>query len=75
MDSKKTENHYVLCIRNDGYDVSLEVRKVYRAIADRRMEQRGLLRVIDESGADYLYPHDFFVAITLPQEAKSAFLS
>jgi hypothetical protein len=75
MDSKKTENHYVLCIRNNGYDVSLEVRKVYRAIADRRMEQRGLLRVIDESGADYLYPRDFFVAITLPQEARSASLS
>ncbi len=75
MDRSKSKIRCVLCIRNDGYDASLEVRKIYQTILDPATEQQGLLRVIDESGEDYLYPHDFFVAITLPQEARSAFLS
>ena len=51
---------YVLCIRNEGYPASLELHKVYRAILDERAAQDRLVRVIDESGEDYLYPMDCF---------------
>jgi hypothetical protein len=64
---------YVLCVRNDGYPVSLEPRKVYVAIPDPDAEARHYVRVVDESGEDYLYPADFFVPIDLPHEAEKAF--
>ncbi len=64
---------YVLCINNKGYPASLEVRKVYEALADPDAAQHGLLRVVDESCEDYLYPRDFFVPISLPKAAEAAF--
>lgn len=64
---------YLICIRNDDYPASLEVRKVYRTIADAEAASHGLVRVIDESGEDYLYPEDYFVTIELPQAAARAF--
>jgi hypothetical protein len=51
---------YVLCIRNEDYPASLELHKVYQAIPDERAAQDRLVRVIDESGDDYLYPMDCF---------------
>lgn len=63
---------YVLCIRNDGYPASLEVRKVYASLPDPPAAQRGLIRVIDESGEDYLYPSAYFVPLVLPEEAVLA---
>jgi hypothetical protein len=65
---------YVPCIKNKGYPVSLEVRKVYRALADPEAAQHGLLRVVDESSEDYLYPRDYFVPISLPKAAEAVFL-
>jgi len=62
----------VLCLRNDGYEVSLERRKFYPTIADSDARKHGQLRVIDESGEDYLYPAEFFVAIELPQAVNRA---
>jgi hypothetical protein len=56
----------VICVRNDDYPASLEVRKVYRSLPEPDAERRGLIRVIDESGEDYLYPADHFVTIELP---------
>jgi hypothetical protein len=56
---------YVLCVRNDGYPASLLVRRLYGRIPDRNAAARGLLRVVDESGEDYLYPEKFFVPIAL----------
>ncbi|MGH7812948.1 MAG: hypothetical protein ACREQI_02985 [Candidatus Binataceae bacterium] len=64
---------YVLCIKNDEYPASLEVRKVYRVLPDSQAIRHGLIRVIDESAEDYLYPASFFVPISLPQGAKAAF--
>jgi hypothetical protein len=64
---------FVLCIENEGYPASLEPRKVYQVLGDPASEQRGFLRVIDESGEDYLYPARFFVPIQVPQEAERAF--
>ena len=54
-----------LCLRNKGYEISLERRKIYQVIPDRDAEKHGQLRVIDESGEDYLYPATFFALIKL----------
>jgi hypothetical protein len=56
----------VICISNKGYPASLELHKVYRVIRDRHAEADGDLRVIDESGEDYLYPSSRFVAFDPP---------
>ncbi len=64
---------FVLCIHNDEYPVSLERRKVYRVIADPQASQKNFVRIIDESGEDYLYPVSYFVPVQIPQVALSAF--
>ena len=64
---------YLLCINNDGYPASLEVRKVYRTVADADAAEHGLVRVIDESGEAYLYPEAYFVAIDVPKDAEACF--
>jgi hypothetical protein len=73
MAKSKTTRRYVLCVKNDEYPASLEVRKVYRALPDRAAAARNFVRVIDESGEDYLFPADYFVAIELPQAALGVF--
>lgn len=65
--------NYVICISNGGYPVSLEVRKVYQALPDPADSAHGLVRVIDESGEDYLFPQDLFVPIDLPPAAQTLF--
>ena len=67
----KTE--YVICIKNKDYEASLELRKIYRRILGESAEQNGLIRVIDESGEDYLFPEDFFVSIRVPKKAEQLF--
>jgi hypothetical protein len=64
---------FLLCIRNDGYPASLETRKVYQSLPDPVAASRGFVRVIDESGEDYLYPSECFVAVELPEAATRAF--
>lgn len=64
---------YLLGVGNEGYPASLEVRKVYEALEDATAAADGLVRVIDESGEDYLYPRSFFVPIELPQPARRVF--
>lgn len=64
---------FVLCVRNGSYKASLQPRKVYRVLADPDAEARQLLRVIDESGEDYLFPASLFVAIEIPAKAAVAF--
>jgi hypothetical protein len=64
---------FLLCVGNDGYPASLEVRKIYEALEDAVAAEDGLVRVIDESGEDYLYPASFFVPIELPQPARRVF--
>jgi hypothetical protein len=70
----KTAKVLVICVKNDGYDVSLERRKLYVSIADNAAERRGQIRVVDESGGDYLYPRGFFVSVELPQSVRRAVL-
>lgn len=66
---------FVVCIKNRGYPASLEKRKLYRVIPDRVAERHGALRVVDESGEDYLYPKAFFAAVPLPVAARRAVLA
>jgi hypothetical protein len=73
MAKHKTVPRFLLCVKNDNYPASLEVRKVYRAIPDEVAAARHFVRVIDESREDYLYPDSYFVAIDLPQAAVNAF--
>ena len=65
--SKVSDVRFAICVDNSGYPVSLELRKIYRVIPDKDAERDGDLRVIDESGEDYLYPADYFVLIELPR--------
>jgi hypothetical protein len=65
----------VVCIDNEGYPASLEKRKIYVALRDPAAEKHGMVRVIDESGEDYLYPKTFFREIELPQAVKRAVLA
>lgn len=64
---------YVLCLRSGSYRASLQARKVYRVLEDSKAEGHGLLRIVDESGEDYLFPADLFVPIELPAKARPAF--
>ena len=69
MSEKKRK--YVICLRNDDAG-DLEVRKLYEVLPDELAAERGYLRVVDESGEDYLYPADYFAAIDLSEEAERA---
>ena len=69
MEAADSIDSYVLCINNGGYPESLEVRKVYAVLPDERAAENDYIRVIDETGEDYLYPSKYFVRIQLPPEA------
>jgi hypothetical protein len=66
---------FFVCIDNDGYPASLEKRKIYVALRDPEADKHGLLRIVDESGDDYLYPKALFRAIVLPQAVRKAVLA
>lgn len=70
---RSKRKQFVLCVKNDDTE-DLELRKLYEVVSDRKASQDGYLRVIDESGEDYLYPESYFVAITLPSTAEKALL-
>jgi hypothetical protein len=70
-----TRRRLVLCLRNDGYEVSLERRKIYQVVPDRDAGIHRQLRVVDESGEDYLYPAAFFAPIALPLALRRAVLA
>ena len=67
-----TARQYVVCIRAEASG-DLEIRKLYERRSDSVAEARGLMRVVDESGEDYLYPADWFIAVELPREAVRMF--
>ena len=71
----KTENRFAICVQNEGYPASLELWKVYRVLPDDKAAKHQLIRVVDESGEDYLYDQSWFVPIKLPQAAKEALLA
>lgn len=63
---------YVLCIDDGDYPESLDVRKVYTVVPDTTAEHREYIRIVDETGEDYLYPAKLFIPIHLPPEAVRA---
>jgi hypothetical protein len=68
----KREAQFVICIANKGYAASLELRKISQVVPDNAASTLHQIRVIDESGEDYLYPEDFFVPVQLPQSVERA---
>jgi len=65
---------FVVCIDNAGYPASLELRKIYRVLPDADAARDGDVRIVDESGQDYLYPAEWFAALELPRRVKSSLL-
>lgn len=61
---------YLVCVENTGYEVSLERRKLYETLPDKEGERHGQVRVVDESGEDYLFPADLFARVSLPMETR-----
>jgi hypothetical protein len=70
---KATDARFVICVHNDEYPASLETRKIYQEVPDPAAGP-DLIRVIDESGEDYLFPRDLFVRVELSGEIKAALL-
>jgi hypothetical protein len=69
---KRTEPKFVVCVKNKDYAASLELRKLYQVVPDEAAAKLRQIRVIDESGEDYLYPEEYFVAVQLPQSTGKA---
>jgi hypothetical protein len=67
--------YFVVCIKNEGYEAALEPRKIYVAVPDASAAQHQLVRVIDESGEDYLYPAALFQPISLSAAERKAILA
>ncbi len=72
---KRGKTRFAICVNNDKYPASLELHKVYRVLPDKEAEQDGDLRVIDESGEDYLYPAECFVLVELPSATAQALIA
>ena len=72
--SRAKKRSFVICVRNDGYEVSLEKRKIYEAIEDPEATKHQQLRVVDESGEDYLFPASCFVFVELPKPTQRAII-
>jgi hypothetical protein len=73
MAKRKAARRFVLCVSNERYPASLEIRKIYEAIPDEAAATRSFVRVIDESGEDYLYPEAMLIPVELPKEATHLF--
>jgi len=70
MKETAMKKHFMICVDNCGYEASLEKRKLYEVLLGRVAEKHHQLRVIDESGEDYLYPENFFAPVRLPLVTK-----
>ena len=67
MPTEKNGSHYAICLSNEGYEFSLEPRKLYQLLSDPEGQKHGMVRIIDETGEDYLFPADLFAEIELPE--------
>jgi hypothetical protein len=74
MNHRNGEPRFVLCINNKDFPASLEARKLYRVLPDPVASKHKLVRIVDESGEDYLYPAAYFTAIKLPATVEKALL-
>jgi hypothetical protein len=71
---KEKEVRFAVCVNNAGYPASLELHKIYRVLPDEDAEADGDMRVVDESGEDYLYPSEYFVLVELPKAVENSLL-
>ena len=74
QESKQNLPEFVVCVNNSDYPVSLDLHKIYRAVIDKEAVEEGDIRIIDESGEDYLYPSSYFVPIKVPQTVEESLL-
>lgn len=72
--AKKSKVRFAVCVKNKGYEASLEIGKLYRVIPDAGAEEHGYLRIVDESGEDYGYAADRFFSIDVPKPLEKALL-
>jgi hypothetical protein len=72
VETTESASRFVICVDNRQYPASLELHKLYRVIPDKGAQADGDLRIIDESGEDYLFPADYFILIELPQPVVRA---
>jgi hypothetical protein len=68
-------HHFAICVRNQGYRASLELRKLYTVLLDAFADEHQMIRVVDESGEDYLYPSTYFVRVDLPHTVERALVT
>ena len=71
---RKSTRRFAVCIKNKGYEASLERNKIYVVAPDSDAEKDGDIRIVDESGEDYLYPADWFVAVEVPKAVQASLL-
>lgn len=64
--------HFAVCLKNTNFEVSLEPKKLYQVIRDDEAISKGQIRVVDESGEDYLYPQELFLPLPLPESIEKA---
>jgi hypothetical protein len=69
---QRSELQFVVCVKNKSHAAALELRKLYQVVADETAAKLHQIRVIDESGEDYLYPEEYFVPVRLPQSAEKS---
>ena len=74
MPNKSDTSQFVVCVKNTGYPASLELHKIYCTFPDEDALAEGDIRVIDESGEDYLYPGEYFVRIEVPNAVEESLL-
>jgi hypothetical protein len=73
-DKKNAPRRFAVCVKNKGYEASLERHKIYVVRPDPAAEKDGDIRIVDESGEDYLYPADWFVAVEVPKAVEASLL-
>ena len=74
MNHRNGEPRFVICIHNEEYPASLELRKIYRVVPDESAARHKFVRIVDESGEDYLYPESYFIPIKVPATVEKALL-
>ena len=74
MRKSHVTQEFVVCINNAGYPASLELFKIYHVVPDEDAAADGDIRIVDESGEDYLYPDSYFVPIKVPPKVEKSLL-
>ena len=74
MNTENSSPRFAICLNNAGYPDDLKIRTVYQVLPDEDAARSNYIRVIDESGEDYLYPADYFVMVDVPSEAARSLL-